>query len=96
MQGYFGFQKMMNTIHGTKILLPLSTLMHTYCQKQSCEQDSDIVDILNKIKANLGNDCNSSNEEKVCLVTFYVTISFSLHSPLTLKMKIVRFFVRYS
>ena len=92
----FGLQKMMNTIHGTKILLPLSTLMHTYCQKQSCEQDSDIVDILNKIKANLGNDCHSSNEEKVRQVTFYVTISFSLHSPLTLKMKFFRFFVRYS
>nr|XP_034313736.1 apolipophorins isoform X7 [Crassostrea gigas] len=59
--------KMMNTVHGTKILLPMSTLMHTYCQKQSCEQDSDISDILNKMTANLGNDCNGANEEKVIL-----------------------------
>ncbi|XP_062612312.1 LOW QUALITY PROTEIN: uncharacterized protein LOC134274081 [Saccostrea cucullata] len=59
--------KMMNTVHGTKILLPLSTLLNKYCQKQSCEQDKDIEDILTKLSANLGRDCSSSNEEKILM-----------------------------
>lgn len=56
---------MITTVHGTKILLPLSAMMHTYCQKQSCEQDCDIADILKNLTANLGNDCANFNDEKV-------------------------------
>lgn len=56
---------MISTVHGTKILLPLSTMVHTYCQKQSCEKDNDIASILEKLIANLGNDCTSFNDEKV-------------------------------
>jgi hypothetical protein len=62
---------MMNTVHGTKILLPMSTLTHTYCQKQVCQNDKDIEEILNKMKINLGKDCSSSNEEKVCRQDFF-------------------------